>query len=483
MLGGETQVEVEVRTTAGRLDVQLDVSLPAGLEWVQVPAGLGARTVASAVPLDRGRAHHATGTSRVIKDRPLRLVGRVRAVAEGPAQIQVVGRSGVESDKGSAFLTVGAQRSRVGIAGQEVNRAVRVDGVATLAHPKLPHKPAGETAGVLGTACATGTWGYLDHDGVARVSPNAKVWAYDDDATGADDLLASGLTDGDGRFRLCYENTDDEGGGQDVYVRVATENTLWIIRNGRTRKSYSFYTDVVANGGAAVDFGTVRPSDPALMRGVEAFDTVNAAWNWTPGNCWDARDTTCRQGKINWAPDSTDGTYYSLQENAVHLAAEDPDSNILVLHEFGHYMMDDVYEDDFPPAPNCSPHYITKTSSAGCAWTEGFATWFGVAVLGDPTFRWPGGRTLDVEGPTWGTANWDNGDTVEGRVLGSMIDLYDTANEAGDTCSEDPAGPLWTTFLGHVSDTFAQFWAHRRADGHDVGSNALSCLYHNTIDY
>ncbi|NUT97613.1 MAG: hypothetical protein HOY78_36880 [Saccharothrix sp.] len=323
----------------------------------------------------------------------------------------------------------------------------------------------------------------MDHDGVARVSPNAKVWAYDDDANGADDLLATGLTDGDGRFRLCYENIDDEGGGQDVYVRVATENTLWIIRNGRTRKSYSFYTDVVANGGAAVEFGTVRPSDPALMRGVEAFDTVNAAWNWTPGNCWDARDTTCRQGKINWAPDSTDGTYYSLQENAVHLAAEDPDSNILVLHEFGHYMMDDVYEDDFPPAPNCSPHYITKISSAGCAWTEGFATWFGVAVLGDPTFRWPGGRTLDVEGPTWGTANWDNGDTVEGRVLGSMIDLYDTANEAGDTCSEDPAGPLWTTFLGHVSDTFAQFWAHRRADGYDVGSNALSCLYHNTIDY
>lgn len=480
-LGREARLDIDLRTTLNRSDVQLDVSLPAGLEWVQTPAGLTSHTVASAAPTDRGRAHHATGTSHVVEDRPLRLTGRVRAVAEGAAQIQVVARAGVESDRGSAFLTVGAQRSQHGIAVSE--GTTRAAATPTSAHPHLRHKPAGDVAATLGTACATGTWGYVDHDGIARISPNAKVWAYDDDTSGPDDLLATGLTDANGQFRLCYENTDEDGSGQDVYVRVATENAHWIIRNGRSRKSYSFYTDVVPNAGAAVEFGTVRPADPAMMRGVEAFDTMNAAWNWTPGACWDARDSTCRQGKINWAPDSTDGTYYSLQENAVHLAAEDPDSNILVLHEFGHAIMDDVYEDDFPPAPNCSPHYITKTSSTGCAWTEGFATWYGVAVLGDPTFRWPGGRTLDLEGPTWGTPNWDNGDAVEGRVLGAMIDLYDTANEPGDTCAENPAGPLWTTFLGHVSDTFRQFWAHRAADGYDVGPNALNCLYHNTIDY
>lgn len=482
-LGSEARLDIDVRTTSARSDVQLVVSLPAGLEWVQAPTGLSTRTVASAAPADRGRAHHATGASRVEQDRPVRLSGTVRAVAEGAAQIQVVARAGAESDRGSAFLTVGAHRSRHGIAVSEVNRAVRADVAPTSAHPRLRHKPAGEASAALGTACATGAWGYVDHEGVARTSPNARVWAYDDDAGGQDDLLATGLTDATGRFRLCYENTDEDGTAQDVYIRTATENAHWIIRNGRSRRSYSFYTDVVPNAGAAVDFGTVHPADPAMMRGVEAFDTMNAAWNWTPGACWDARDTACRQGKINWAPDSTDGTYYSLQENAVHLAAEDPDSNILVLHEFGHAIMDDVYEDDFPPAPNCSPHYITKTSSAGCAWTEGFATWYGVAVLGDPTFRWPDGRALDLEGPTWGTPNWDNGDTVEGRVLGAMIDLYDSANEPGDTCAEDPAGPLWTTFLGHVSDTFRQFWAHRAADGYDVGTNALSCLYHNTIDY
>ncbi|MBW5481850.1 hypothetical protein [Streptomyces bambusae] len=308
---------------------------------------------------------------------------------------------------------------------------------------------------------------------------------YDDDARGSDDLLASGTTGADGGFRLCFDNADEEGGGQDVYVQFATENQNWVIRNGKSRQPYRFATATRANvpTGSSVEFGAFQPADAALMRGVEAFDTVNTGWNWKPGTCWDARDTTCRRGLVNWAPDSTDGTYYSTQGNAVHLAAEDPDAPVLVLHEFGHAMMDDVYEDAFPSSPNCSPHYITKTSSAGCAWTEGFATWFGVAALGDPTFRWPGGRTQDLEGPTWGTANWDDGDKVEGRVLGSMIDLYDASNEPGDDCTEDSAGPLWNTFLDHVSGTFTQFWSQRAADGYDVGAGPLSCLYHNTIDY
>jgi len=309
------------------------------------------------------------------------------------------------------------------------------------------------------------------------------VW--DDDTTGQDDLLVSGLTDGNGRYQLCFNNTDEDGSGADAYVRFATENVSWIVRNGRSRKSYKFDSPVRGNiaAGATVDFGRVQPADTQLMRGVEAFDAVNAAWNWTPGTCWDARDTTCRRGLVNWAPDSTDGTYYSLQDNAVHLAAADPDSTILVLHEFGHAMMDDVYEDAFPTAPNCSPHYIHLASSAGCAWTEGFATWYGVAILGDPTFRWPDGRTRDLEGPTWGTPDWQNGDTVEGRIVGSMTDLYDTANESGDTCSEDPAGPMWNTFLDHKSATFSQYWQHRTADGFPVGATQLACLYHNTIDY
>ena len=80
-------------------------------------------------------------------------------------------------------------------------------------------------------------------------------------------------------------------------------------------------------------------------------------WLWIPkptNLCIDQDDASCRQLKINWAPDSTDGTYYSLGGNDVHLAADDPNSQILVAHEIGHAVMDDVYNDASPP-PELQP--------------------------------------------------------------------------------------------------------------------------------
>lgn len=491
-IGSQARIDMEVLTTSEDSEVHLDVELPAGLVWVDAPAGLRSSTADSPAPVHGGRVHRADGNGHTGAGRPWRLSGTVKAVAAGPAGIRATASAGNDTDSGSVFLTVGSQRSSFGIAVKEVNSVSPAAGSATRAHAHLAHRPAepvptkASEASAAGTACAGGSWNYVDHTGALRVSGNTRVTVYDDDAKGSDDLLVTGLTGADGRFQLCFDNTDEEGGGQDVYVEFGTENQNWVIRHGKSRQPYRFATAVrpdVPSGGTA-DIGAYQPADAALMRGVEAFDTMNAGWNWKPGtSCWDARDTSCRRGIVNWAPDSTDGTYYSTRGNAVHLAAEDPDAPVLVLHEFGHALMDDVYEDDFPYSPNCSPHYIPRTSSAGCAWTEGFATWYGVVVLDDPTFRWPGGRTLDVEGPTWGTTGWDDGDAVEGRVLGSMIDLADSTNETGDTCSENPAGPLWNTFLDHVSGTFAQFWAHRAADGYDVGANALGCLYHNTIDY
>ena len=51
-------------------------------------------------------------------------------------------------------------------------------------------------------------------------------------------------------------------------------------------------------------------------------------------------------------------------------------------HEIGHAIMDDVYEDAYPATPSCSGHKVDTASSAGCAWTEGFADWLPLAVYG-----------------------------------------------------------------------------------------------------
>jgi hypothetical protein len=188
---------------------------------------------------------------------------------------------------------------------------------------------------------------------------------------------------------------------------------------------------------------------------------------------------------INWTATSVDGTYYSTAGNDVHLAADDPNAPTLVIHEIGHAVMDDVYEDDYPPIPNCSPHSIPGISSAGCAWTEGFAEWFPASVLNDPFYRWPDGSSLDLENPTWGSGGWSNGDSVEGRVAGALIDISDFTNEAfWDRYGEGDPGNIWTTFLNNVSDTFSQFWSQRATGGFNTGNTgANGSVYGNTIDY
>lgn len=482
-VGEEADVDIFLTASAARPEVDLQVELPAHLAWVRTPAGLAARDSRSLAPEDHAGVHRSGAKVRA----PGVWHGRVRAVSAGAAQIRVIAAtndSEVTSD--NAFLTIGRDYTMAGFPLAATESAVPMTGAApTMAYPRMPVKPAGSSASP-GTTCATGGFGYVDTNGVNRIAANAGAQVWDADATGGDDLLASGVTDANGAFRFCFGGADEEGGGQDVYVTFGTGNAHWLIRHHQTRAEFSFRTETVSNvqSGSTVGFGTRMPGNPLLMRGVQAFDQVGAAWNWTPGSCWDALDTVCRKGLVTWGPDSTDGTWYDLNKDSVYLLPDDPRSAELVLHEFGHAIMDDVYEDAFPSSPKCSPHYIPRTSSRGCAWTEGFATLYEVMVLGQPIFRWADGRTLDVEQPTWGTEGWDNGDRVEGRVLGSLIDLYDSNNEGTyDRCTEDPRGPIWTTFLNHKSTTFAQFWSDRASDGFDTSRTAQACLYQNTIVY
>ncbi|SDH86208.1 hypothetical protein SAMN05192558_105396 [Actinokineospora alba] len=496
-LGAESAVTIDVVTRSHNQDVDLQVELPAGLEWTDAPGDLSVTTAPSTVPMDRGKRHQARGAKSVSQDVPWRLTGTVKAMLAGPAEIKAVAASASDQAQGSTFLTVDATQSTSGITVSSANTVAPITAPATRSNLLWPHKSAGPAAGSTTptpkTACVTGTWNYVEHTGYTRVTPNASVTALDTDAGGTTTVLATGLTDGDGRFRLCFDNKDtgDTGnGGQDVSVRLSTVNQHWIIQHEKTKKPFDFVTATKANvkNGTTADFGALQPGAIEMMRGVEAFDTLNSGWNFTPGDCWDDNDTQCRQGKINWAPDSKTCCFYNLQEDAAYIDGSGPDTPIMVLHEHGHGLMDDIYDDAFPPVTNCNPHSLAAGSSLTCAWTEAWPTYWGIMVSGDQFYRWPDGRRLDIENHSWGTVMpgrvWQDGDRVEGRVAGALLDLSDNAtNEKADTCYEDPRGPLWTTFLNHRSNTFAEFWQHRAQDGYDVGPNMLSCLHFNTIEY
>ncbi|HUQ56494.1 hypothetical protein [Lentzea sp.] len=521
-VGESAQLTVEVTAQFARPDVRVEVDLPVGLEWEQVPAGLGVSQVAAAVPADRGGLHRAGGATALAAGGTKRFTGRVRATAAGPADIAAravsAGDEHAPVPVDHVYLTVADRggRSASGMAGSAHSAATATKVTAGRVAPRLIHRPAAASAApvpvdahvqgttaLAGTACVTGGWAYTDSAFAVRSSPNYGVQVWDRDNNDAHDLLGVVATDSAGNYTVCFDNTDTDGGtvdgGQDVYVRFIAENNMWRVQETGTGKVFSYDSTVAANlaAGATHNFGQLQPTDPLHWLGVQAFDAVNDFWYWKPGGCWDALDVdVCPKVIVNWRWDSTVGTHYDPNPvvRQVFLKAVDPISRDVTVHEATHSVMDDVYEYSAVPGAG-GAHNVHTRSTAGLAWVEGFAEWTPAQVYNDPVWNWPDGKTIDLESATWGstwadpplgTFGWDNGDTVEGRVAGALIDLSDSTNEAPwDRLSEEGLAPghIWTTFLSHKSNSFSEFWAHRSADGFTTSVSALASLYQNTIDY
>jgi hypothetical protein len=503
-VGEGATLRFEVTSQYAADGVHIDADLPGNLRWSGTPAGMRRAALASAAPQRHGRIDRASVVRPLAAGQTVRFEGTVTAAAAGTAEIRVRASMAVPGGSNAAadsvFLTVGDRgASTFGIRGASAAKVTsvteRAAPRAATPHPRrrsvgtagLPRPAAASDISVQATTCASGGWHYVDNNGFKRPSVNFQVQVWDRDASGGDDLLVTGLTSSAGGYQLCFDNADEEGGGQDVYLVFVSENSNWRVRRTGTDDNYRYTSGTVSNVAtdSTTSFGNLRPTDADQMRGLHAFDEANDAWAWRRGSCWDRADTTCRQLVINWAPDSSDGTYYSPGGNDVHLAAADPDAPITVVAQIGHSIMDDAYEEAFPPAPSCSPHAIRNVSSAGCAWTEGWAEWFAATVYHDPFFRWPDGSFQDLETPTWGTAGWANGDTVEGRVAGALIDISDGHDEPFWDCPREGAfNTIWATLIKHVSNSMAQFWSQAVSSGFfGPAGSALACLYQNTIDY
>jgi hypothetical protein len=344
------------------------------------------------------------------------------------------------------------------------------------------------------TACVSGSLTRKATTGETVPARNWTVEVWDDDAGSADDLLAVATTDLDGKYSACFDNHFDPGSAgnhssstQDVFLRLRSISSRFrVIENG---SPITITTGVKANRPdlSSTSYGT-RAVPAAQNLGAIAFATANRAWAWIPTVrdpwCWDMDDSSCRMLTILWAENSTDDTRYTMNDNRVHLMANDPRAPFLVLHEIGHALMDDLYDDKYPSTPSCTDHAIPDMSSAGCAWSEGFAEWFPAMVLADKSFDWADGTSLDMENRDKNSVGWDDGATVEGRVAGALIDLSDSANESGDQFTDGDNHPLPTLLIvarQHPKD-FAAYWAARKSLGYDTGTKAANTVRHNTIN-
>lgn len=144
--------------------------------------------------------------------------------------------------------------------------------------------------------------------------------------------------------------------------------------------------------------------------------------------------------------------------------------------------MYNIYENHYYPPGDCpDPHFITGASSQGCAWREGWATFFALAANDNPYYTYPEGSLEDLEMPT---GIWDNGDEVEGRVAGALWDIFDNHDDDYDEYGHS-FDEIWYTIYTHNHDTFADYWQDWKDDtsGSRNRHEAVKSVYQNTIDY
>jgi hypothetical protein len=182
--------------------------------------------------------------------------------------------------------------------------------------------------------------------------------------------------------------------------------------------------------------------------------------------------------------------YGGIITHFIFIAHSSVISTDTVVHETGHMY---VINSNSWWYTGCLIHYMFTSSNLNCAWSEGWANFFPLAVNGNQCYDF-------TENPCSGTANQDYydleahsradnpgqftwGDQVEGRVAGSLYDFYDYNSEGFDRIF---AGfyPIAQIALGSTQvTTTLNFWNRWKTEsGQDEFVSGLT-LWWNTISY
>ncbi|MGP3980130.1 mycolysin [Streptomyces sp. KR80] len=495
-------------TAALRVRLRSQVAVPHAQLTVRVPDTLQLITEGSplSAPRQVGPWQQAKGVM-ALNTHKQSLTLHVRATAAGPVQIEA-GLSDADAPSpereahDSVLLTVGKKSSSAGhgssrsgvditsLPGRSGARRSKSTSVSEkFAKVPKPTRTAASSpsAASITPICVNGGFHFTNQAGTWLGGRNltVKVWGKTT-STAAQQVYASGLTNNTGAFNLCF--TPPVSSMYSLYVEFRSESSVWQVV-GNNGWVYSTTTSARSNVSTNQNFGWTAPA-AAQMRAWHAFDTLNLTWWWRSSNtsCWTSLESApnCSKMTVQWWPGNADGGYYNPGANAaasyIRLRDNDPDSEHLVIHESGHALMHMLYNWWWPNV-NCAGHQIHAASSTGCAWTEGFANALAGSVKGDNKFVWPNGSEINLMNSTWfnssqpvSSTNWHNGDAVEGRVAGSLIDLWNQADNG-------QSGTINLMRTQGQSNFGEYFKDDRPAVSLSTSNTARNLLYGHTIDY
>jgi hypothetical protein len=183
--------------------------------------------------------------------------------------------------------------------------------------------------------------------------------------------------------------------------------------------------------------------------------------------------------------DAGAGTHYDLDTQTIHLQGIDGDhdeyDHDVILHEYGHHFMWNVFEQaGWPPGAGCA-HAPNVSIDDDCAWTEGFATYYQAAVQDNPNYKDSGQQPLrwiisELLEPLRALA--DEGDNFEFSVAGGLWDIDDPGNDGQDALTLD-VEETWDVVdnYGAIIDDINEFHTAWHGQG-----NVQEAALHNILN-
>jgi hypothetical protein len=293
-------------------------------------------------------------------------------------------------------------------------------------------------AGLTSSGCSTTLHGRLEWSNAQPIA-NANVRIVD---SGGTRTLGRGKADEHGNFELKV-SSDFDFSAATYRVRVLLQSGVATFRHPSCASTdapitFDFEPDEFSRTVRAVGsdvevaLGTLRhlqsrhplPVNDIWVADIWGAVHDGAAFVRVHGGFEMQRVDICQNNALS-------GLAYNINNNTIgfNTALRSVNRDV-VLHEYGHKLMHEAYGPYSYRDSRCATQHAPGASvDTQCAWVEGWATFFSLAVRNSEVFRYPSGAFFNFNNYT---SSVQNG-TDEGRVAAALWGIYDRGNASASS--------------------------------------------------
>jgi hypothetical protein len=339
------------------------------------------------------------------------------------------------------------------------------------------------TAGPCNDVCVTGTVAWTDAAGETHPVRQAPVTVLEKNGA-VSELITTVTTDDDGVFSAVVDGVDPEGGSRDLFARVTAAGPGFKFVRNAAGSPTQFIESAVRNDvpvGSTISF-------PFVANNVNDNNTVFSLHNaMVIASEYLASVQSPPFRAVEIVYPATGSFYTAGRVNVLQLDRWDWD---VLLHEYGHFVADQLGIHDNPGGPHSGGVNLAdmpgrdKDEGVRLAWGEGWPSYFavsllkemdaaslGIANVGDERYQDTEDAAIlhDLEvGRTLGEDN-------EVTVMSTLWDLYDALADGADLVAlGDDA--VWSTLNQANPTTLSSAYAAFAPVG-GVGSDDVNCVF------